>query len=66
MAPTKLLADLREWEQRLDLMFDGKAVDALDYALAESLKVFPGKKQPYYDMIEVRPHTGPPGVLYLP
>nr|BAU24764.1 phytoene synthase [Euglena gracilis] len=50
--PTKLLADLREWEQRLDLMFDGKAVDALDYALAESLKVFPGKKQPYYDMIE--------------
>lgn len=50
--PNKLLADLKEWETKLDLLFEGKPTDALDYALAESLKIFPGPKEPYYDMIE--------------
>lgn len=50
----KLLADLKAWEKRLDNLFEGKPMDAFDFTLAESLKMFPGKKDPYYDMIEVR------------
>jgi len=50
--PEKLLADLKAWEKRLDNLFEGKPMDAFDFTLAESLKMFPGKKDPYYDMIE--------------
>ena len=52
--PDVLTEELAAWEQRLDNLFQGKFVDAAEFALADSLEAFPGSsKQPYYDMIEV-------------
>lgn len=47
-----LTKDLAEWEQRLDRIWKGEAVDLFDLAMADTVRVFPGMSpQPYKDMI---------------
>tara|TARA_Y100001968_G_C19396972_1_gene738882 strand:- start:441 stop:1292 length:852 start_codon:yes stop_codon:yes gene_type:complete len=49
----KELSDrLDKWEQKTRSIFNGEVVDELDAVLADTLKAFPQKIEPYLDMIE--------------
>lgn len=48
-----LAEDLQVWNERLDMIWAQKPVDLFDYAMADTVKVYPSLSiQPYRDMIE--------------